>query len=501
MSLLPLPQGQVKRAVNKLARFKLRKSLHTTQVQNITQWQQKNSGKTQPNECYIRRPARPLNDKTSCTIISYTTDNLQYPVEKARHPEEYPPFFHVDGNRVIFAVNGSLTMYIKCQEHRHTSQYTNTTLKIENHGEVTLRSSCSVTLPEGSTFDILTISIAQDLMSELTFIKQGDDLKKIAKTHSFFSLWQNCIHLKQFSRSNTPPTSSADSSKDSFTQISPGSKKEINSTKSSSESDDEDDSHKLAIVFSYKENQPILEDAVWLAKVPEQEKALIKIITATGEQSPIQQRFIATQPNPITNNGVLTNKPLRTRIKPLATPREQKIERDYSPKYTAKYRRRNPSKSPSCSSYSNHRSQYEWTDQYYHEKSQYHTRTYDYKQPHRYRQHQHPYEQPQGRSAHLRLDPQIHHYSRQSSRESSRAPATKENDDINMDQDNSTSNRPLPIHPATTSTTKQLMTTSKIFRSTPPTWRNFSNTKRQKDKQSTFKNQQEVTRSKKEAHR
>jgi hypothetical protein len=73
--------------------------------------------KTQPNECYIRRPARPLNDKSSCTIISYTMDILQCPVEKAAHPEEYPPFFHVDGNRVIFAVNGSLTMYIKFQEH------------------------------------------------------------------------------------------------------------------------------------------------------------------------------------------------------------------------------------------------------------------------------------------------------------------------------------------------------------------------------------------------
>jgi hypothetical protein len=119
--------------------------------------------KTQPNECYIRRPARPLNDKSSCTIISYTMDNLQCPVEKAAHPEEYPPFFPVDGNRVIFAVNGSLTMYIKCQEHRHTSQYTDTTLKIENHGEVTLRSSCSVTLLDGSTFNTSSISETTEL--------------------------------------------------------------------------------------------------------------------------------------------------------------------------------------------------------------------------------------------------------------------------------------------------------------------------------------------------
>jgi hypothetical protein len=58
----------------------------------------------------------------------------------------------------------------------------------------------------------------------------------------------------------------------------------------------------------------------------------------------------------------------------------------------------------------------------------------------------------------------------------------------------STSNRLSPIHPATTSTTKQLMTTLKIFRSTetPPTWKNSSNTKRRKDKQSTFKNQREA---------
>ena len=141
--------------------------------------------------------------------------------------------------------------------------------------------------------------------------------------NTFFLLPLTKLHpFKTTSTYNTPPTSSADSSKDSFTQISPVPKKEINSTKSSSESDDEDDSDKSAIVFSCKEKQEILEEAVQLAKVPEQEKALIKIITATGKQSPIQQRFIATQPNPKTDNDVLTNKPLRTRIKPLATPKE-----------------------------------------------------------------------------------------------------------------------------------------------------------------------------------
>ncbi len=130
--------------------------------------------------------------------------------------------------------------------------------------------------------------------------------------NTFFLLPLTKLHpFSATSRSNTPPTSSADSSKDSFTQISPTQNKEIKSMKSNSESDDdEDESDKSVIVFSYKEKQKICKEAVRLAKVPEQEKALIKIITATGEQSPIQQRFIATQPNPKTNNDVLTNKPL-----------------------------------------------------------------------------------------------------------------------------------------------------------------------------------------------
>ena len=81
--------------------------------------------------------------------------------------------------------------------------------------------------------------------------------------NTFFLLPLTKLHpFKATSMSNTPPTSSADSSKDSFTQISPVPNKEINSTKSSSESDDEDNGDKSAIVFSYKEKQDILEEAV-----------------------------------------------------------------------------------------------------------------------------------------------------------------------------------------------------------------------------------------------
>jgi hypothetical protein len=59
----------------------------------------------------------------------------------------------------------------------------------------------------------------------------------------------------------------------------------------------------------------------------------------------------------------------------------------------------------------------------------------------------------------------------------------------------STSTRPSPLHPATTSPTKHpLMTTTRIFRSTAtsPTWKSSSNTEQQMDRQSSFKSLQEA---------
>jgi hypothetical protein len=73
----------------------------------------------------------------------------------------------------------------------------------------------------------------------------------------------------------------------------------------------------------HSKKQEIMEEALRMAKIPEQEKALIKIITATGAQYPIQQRITPTQPNWNTDNDVLTNTPLKTNIKPLATARER----------------------------------------------------------------------------------------------------------------------------------------------------------------------------------
>jgi hypothetical protein len=71
--------------------------------------------------------------------------------------------------------------------------------------------------------------------------------------------------------SETPSTSSANSSKNSFTQVSPGTNKQTSkrSESASDSDDDEQQKEESAIVFSYKEQQEILEEAVRMAKIPE----------------------------------------------------------------------------------------------------------------------------------------------------------------------------------------------------------------------------------------
>ena len=133
--------------------------------------------KTTPSECHIHRPARPLNDMSSCTIRSYTMNKLQCPVAIVSPTTITPPFFHIDGNKVFYAVNGSLTMYIKCQQHKYSSAYKDETLTVTDQGEVTLRSSCTVTLPDGSTFETSSITEVKDL-AELPLYDQLVNLTK-----------------------------------------------------------------------------------------------------------------------------------------------------------------------------------------------------------------------------------------------------------------------------------------------------------------------------------
>ncbi len=62
-----------------------------------------------------------------------------------------------------------------------------------------------------------------------------------------------------------------------------------------SKSDTSDKEDNKFIALSAKEVQDIFDKAIGTADIPKKEKALIKIITTTGNQSPIRERFQNTE--------------------------------------------------------------------------------------------------------------------------------------------------------------------------------------------------------------
>ena len=118
-----------------------------------------------PQHCQVHSPARPMSDQSSCTIQTYVQAQGRCPI-KMIEKTIVPPFLHIEDNFVFYSVNGSINIYIKCHQHRLTNTYEDATLELKDQGEVHIKSSCSATLPDGSTFDIKAATSVQAL-SEL----------------------------------------------------------------------------------------------------------------------------------------------------------------------------------------------------------------------------------------------------------------------------------------------------------------------------------------------
>jgi len=179
-----------------------------------------------------------------------------------------------------------------------------------------------------------------------------------------------------------------------------------NSSASSDSEDSDQDPQELLNAYSSKEKMEIVEQAAILANVPKKERQLIKIITATGNQSPLRKRLTPTRTDPSREKGYTTEVPIKADIKPLATSRERRIHEHYSPSNRHSRNQRSQSPSPSQHRpYDRRYRQNNYDDNHHSNKYQHRPRYYDsgpYYQPRNQ-----TYE-PQRRSAHSRLEPRVH---------------------------------------------------------------------------------------------
>ncbi len=63
-----------------------------------------------------------------------------------------PPFFHIDGNHTIYSVPQDTRLYVKCSENNLSARCKDESVSIKGMGEAIFKHSCTVALPDGSTF-------------------------------------------------------------------------------------------------------------------------------------------------------------------------------------------------------------------------------------------------------------------------------------------------------------------------------------------------------------
>ena len=103
-----------------------------------------------PWQCKISTPIVPMSHQSHCVASSYSTRQSTCQLEEKEYT--LPPFFHIDGNHTIYSVPKDTRLYVKCSESNLSARYKDESVTIKGMGEAIFKHSCTVTLPDGSTF-------------------------------------------------------------------------------------------------------------------------------------------------------------------------------------------------------------------------------------------------------------------------------------------------------------------------------------------------------------
>ena len=103
-----------------------------------------------PWQCKVSTPIIPMSQQSHCVASSYVTRQTTCQLEEMEIM--LPPFFHIDGNHTIYSVPKETKLYVKCSENNLSARYRDESVTIKGTGEAVFKHSCTVTLPDGSTF-------------------------------------------------------------------------------------------------------------------------------------------------------------------------------------------------------------------------------------------------------------------------------------------------------------------------------------------------------------
>jgi len=101
-----------------------------------------------PPVCTSHRPIAPMTNQALCVIATYITGKLQCPLRKiATKPE---PFLFFQDTHLFYSVPFNTSVYIKC--HKDANSYQELNTQLNGIGQATYRPSCTINLPDGTSY-------------------------------------------------------------------------------------------------------------------------------------------------------------------------------------------------------------------------------------------------------------------------------------------------------------------------------------------------------------
>ena len=103
-----------------------------------------------PPICNSHRPVSPISSQALCVASTYVTNSPKCNLKQTASKPE--PFLHFHGTKLFYSVPNNTTIYIKCSNPDNLGTYTEQTITIYGIGQANYKPSCTINLPDGTTF-------------------------------------------------------------------------------------------------------------------------------------------------------------------------------------------------------------------------------------------------------------------------------------------------------------------------------------------------------------
>jgi len=105
--------------------------------------------KNDPQECQVTSPITPITLQSHCVITTYMTQKLTCPLVE-RPNGERRAIIQTNGNHTIYSVPSPMQIFVKCDDTDASHRYVDDTAQLDGMGEITFRSGCTITAPDGT---------------------------------------------------------------------------------------------------------------------------------------------------------------------------------------------------------------------------------------------------------------------------------------------------------------------------------------------------------------